>query len=445
MGGVGGRGLRGMLRLPKVAGVGMKAIALCGALCGTLFGLLGCTTAGPTAAGGLAAHPGALADAPEVTQHQVMVTLRPAPPTLWNQTTRELELNYRLQTVFAWSMESLGERCIVFNVLNNRSATHVVEQLTGDPRVGTAQLIQSFEVLADLPEAAARSMGGGYARLQRGAQLLRLAAAHRMATGRGVRVAVVDTGVDVGHPDLKNRIARAQSFVDRGEQTFTSDIHGTAVAGVIAADGESEGRIASAAPEAEIFALKACWPQPVGSRQAVCNSYTLARAIDFAIIEHAQILNFSLAGPRDPLLARLVRTALAHGITVVAAEAPSPGGGEFPASLEGVIGVVASDLDGGLRGPAPTRSRLAAPGVDILTTVPHGAYDFFSGSSLAAAEVSGVVALLLEKNPHLTPAQVREALVRSAKPIKLQPGDPALEVSLVDACAAVAQIAGGSC
>ncbi len=265
-----------------------------------------------------------------------------------------------------------------------------------------------------------------------------------MATGRGVRVAVVDTGVDVGHPDLKNRIANASNFVDRGEQTFTSDIHGTAVAGVIAADGESEGRIASAAPEAEIFALKACWPQPAGSRQAVCNSYTLARAINFAIAEHAQILNFSLAGPADPLLARLVRAALARGITVVAAEAPAATA-SFPASLDGVIAVVASDLDGGLRAPVPAGSRLAAPGVDILTTVPHGSYDFFSGSSLAAAEVSGIAALLLERNPKLTPAQVREALFKSAKPIKLQPGDPDPDVSLVDACAAVAQIAGGSC
>ena len=389
---------------------------------------------------------GASADAPEVTQRQVMVTLRPAPPTLWDETTRELALNYRLRTVFAWSMESLGERCIVYDVMTNRSAAQVVRELTGDPRVGTVQLIQSFETLAERPAPPTTSGGTtGYGRLQRGAQLLRLAAAHRLATGRGVRVAVVDTGVDIGHPDLRNRIAKANNFVDRGEQTFSSDIHGTAVAGVIAADGESEERIVSAAPDAEIYALKACWPQPPGSRQAVCNSYTLARAIDYAINEHAQILNFSLAGPSDPLLARLVKTALAHGITVVAAEAPPGAAGAFPASIDGVIGVLASDLDGGLRAPAPAGSHLAAPGVDILSTAPHGSYDFFSGSSLAAAEVSGIAALLLERNPHLTPAQVRGALVKSAKPVRLQPGDPDPDVSLVDACGALAQVGGGSC
>ncbi len=414
----------------------LSALALAAAV-----GALGaCATAAPEPPRGVPA------DAPEVTQRQVMVTLRPAPPSLWDQTTRELSLNYRLRTVFAWSMDSLGERCIVFDVTSNRSAAQVVRELTGDPRVGTVQLIQSFETLAGADHATpAAGSGAGYGRLQRGAQLLRLAAAHRMATGRGVKVAVIDTGVDIGHPDLKNRIARANNFVDRGEQTFASDIHGTAVAGVIAADGENEGRIVSAAPDAEIYALKACWPQPPGSRQAVCNSYTLARAIDFAINEHAQILNFSLAGPSDPLLNRLVHTALARGITVIAAEAPTPAAGTFPASIDGVIGVLASDLEGGLRTPAPAGSHLAAPGVDILTTVPHGSYDFFSGSSLAAAEVSGVAALLLEKSPHLTPAQVREALVKSAKPIRLQPGDPDPDVMLVDACAALAQVGGGSC
>jgi subtilisin family serine protease len=414
----------------------LSALALAAAV-----GVLGaCATAAPEPPRGVPA------DAPEVTQRQVMVTLRPAPPSLWDQTTRELSLNYRLRTVFAWSMDSLGERCIVFDVTSNRSAAQVVRELTGDPRVGTVQLIQSFETLAGADHATpAAGSGAGYGRLQRGAQLLRLAAAHRMATGRGIKVAVIDTGVDIGHPDLKNRIARANNFVDRGEQTFASDIHGTAVAGVIAADGENEGRIVSAAPDAEIYALKACWPQPPGSRQAVCNSYTLARAIDFAINEHAQILNFSLAGPSDPLLNRLVHTALARGITVIAAEAPTPAAGTFPASIDGVIGVLASDLEGGLRTPAPAGSHLAAPGVDILTTVPHGSYDFFSGSSLAAAEVSGVAALLLEKSPHLTPAQVREALVKSAKPIRLQPGDPDPDVMLVDACGALAQVGAGSC
>ena len=432
----------------RPGGRALPALALLGGL--GLAGLAG-SVAGCAGGGGgapaTAPGPPPTADAPQVTARQVMVTLRPAPPSLWAQTIRELEVNYRLRTVLAWSMASIGERCIVFDIAINRSAAQVVQQLHGDPRLSTVQVIQTFEALGGPAEPAAQAPAAdrGYDRLQRGAQMLRLAAAHRMATGRGVRVAVVDTGVDVGHPDLRNRIAKASNFVDRGEQTFTSDIHGTAVAGAIAAD-EKEGRIVSAAPEAEIFALKACWPQPPDSRQAVCNSYTLAKAIDFAIVEHAQVLNFSLAGPSDPLLARLIRTALDRGIAVVAAVAPAGSRPSFPAALAGVIGVVASDLQGALRSPPPPGSWVAAPGVDILTTVPHGSYDFFSGSSLAAAEVSGIVALLLERNPKLTPAQVREALVRSSTPIREQPGDSDPEVGMVDACGALALIpGGGSC
>lgn len=409
--------------------------------------LAGCASGGPPRPMAPAPPAGARGNslnAPEVTARQVMVTLRTAPTFVWTQATREIELNYRLRIVAAWTMDSLGERCIIYGIEANRSAAQVVRQLTGDPRVGTVQVIQTFETLAESPASAPPPpASGGYTRLQRWAEMLHLTAAHRLATGRGVKVAVVDTGVDVGHPDLKNRIKQATDFV-HGDQPFTSDIHGTAVAGAIAAD-ESEGRVVGVAPEAEIFAFKACWPQPPGSRQAVCNSYTLALAINQAIVEHAQIMNLSLAGPDDPLLGRLLKNAMARGITVIAAEAPAGGKGSFPASLDGVIGVVAADLDGGLRAPVPASSRLAAPGVDVLSTAPNNSYDFFTGSSFAAAEVSGIAALLLERNPKLTPAQVRDALLKSAKPIKTQPGDPDPDIGLVDACAAVAHVAGGTC
>jgi subtilisin family serine protease len=86
---------------------------------------------------------------------------------------------------------------------------------------------------------------------------------------------------------------------------------------------------------------------------------------------------------------------------------------------------------------------LAAPGVDVLTTVPHGSYDFFTGSSLAAAEVSGVAALLLERKPGLTPAQLGALLRKTARPMHPPAGEPDAGVSLVDACTALAQVTSG--
>ncbi|MEA2692688.1 MAG: hypothetical protein QOJ16_2075 [Acidobacteriota bacterium] len=377
---------------------------------------------------------------PLAARRQVMVTLAPAPLTLWSLATRDLASLYDLRIVYAWSLGSLGERCIVFEIRKNgRSPEDVIRRLARDPRVRSAEAIQTFEVLADVPRRS-----DPYAHLQRGAHTLGLDQAHRWATGKGVKVAVIDTGVDLDHPDLRGRIAKANNFVDRGEQSFTSDIHGTAVAGVLAAGAGNEVGIAGTAPEAEIFALKACWPQPPGSRQAVCDSYTLAKAIDFAILEHAQILNFSLSGPPDPLLGRLVKAALDRGITVVAA-APDGRASGFPAALGGVIAVLGSDQDGNLRSPlaSPHEPMLAAPGVDILTTVPHGSYDFFTGSSLAAAEVSGIAALLLERNAKLTPAQLAALIRKTARPMHLPGGEADATVSLVDACAAVGQVVSG--
>jgi subtilisin family serine protease len=405
-----------------------------------LFGLalllllaLGCAAAPPptTAA---AASP-----APSWTADQVMVTLPPAPPALWNRTTADLERMYRLRTVFSWTMGSLGEQCIVFEIPKGRSVQDILRRLDADPRVGTVQTVSTFDVLA-----ADDGYNDPYVHLQHSVQTLHLEQAHHWSTGKGVKIAVIDTGVDVDHPDLRGRIVKAQSFVDRGEQTFTTDIHGTAVAGVIAAAADNQVGIVGVAPQAELFALKACWQKAPGKRDAMCDSYTLAKAVDFAILQGAQVLNFSLGGPHDPLLARLLGAALNRGITVVAADPGDPAHA-FPASLPGVLGILGLDDARGER-RARTHSspeEMGAPAVDILTTVPHGSYDFFSGSSFAAAQVSGVAALLLQREPKLTPPQLAALLRKTAHPVQDQAGEDPLQI---DACAALASALGsGTC
>jgi subtilisin family serine protease len=297
----------------------------------------------------------------------------------------------------------------------------VTRRLASDPRVGSVQPIETFEVLAEQ-----KPWNDPYAHLQRSAEALHLQEAHRWATGKGVKVAVIDTGVDLDHPDLRGRVVKAQNFVDQGERSFTTDFHGTAVAGVIAAAANNEIGIVGVAPQAEIYALKACWQQPPGAREAVCNSYTLAKAVDFAIAQGAQVLNFSLAGPPDVLLGRLIQVALDRGIAVIAAAPSKPDARAFPASMQGVIGISGND--------PPGPAFLGAPAVDILTTVPHGSYDFFSGSSLAAAQASGVAALLLEKNPKLKPSELAALFHKTAR------------LSQIDACAALVGASGtGSC
>jgi subtilisin family serine protease len=392
---------------------------------------LGCATPAP----GPTTAPEAVEGSAAAITGQVMVTYKPAPPVLWSRTTLELEQTYRLRTVFAWTMASLGEQCVVFEIPRDRSQDEILRRLRADPRVGSAQAIATFDALTDAQVHTAYN--DPYAHLQRSIQVLTLEKAHRWATGKGVRVAVIDTGVDVDHPDLRGRIAKVGNFVERGEQGFTSDIHGTAVAGVIAAATNNQVGIVGVAPQAEIFALKACWPKRPGTREAVCDSYTLARAIDFAIVQGAQILNFSLAGPHDPLLARLIGAAIERGIVVVAADA-GDGRRSFPAGLQGVIGVLGLDQTGVPPSQA-SATALRAPSADILTTVPQGSYDFFSGSSLAAAQVTGIAALLLEREPHLAPARLADLLRRTARA-------SGAALAQVDACAALAGALGqGGC
>jgi subtilisin family serine protease len=420
------------LRRARFAGIAGTLLAL---VCG--LGVLGCAGAPP----GATDSASSAGPAGPVTTDQVMVTYPPAPPAIWTRNTQEIARDYRLGIVYSWTLSTLGEQCVVFQLVHG-SARDLVRRLASDPRVGTAQLLETFHT---------ESAGGPrYSHLQHSAKTLHLDQAHRLATGKGIRVAVVDTGVDIGHPDLRGRVITARSFVDRGERSFTTDIHGTAVAGLIAATAGNDEGIVGVAPGAEIYALKECWQEPPGAREAVCNSYTLAKAVDFAIAQGVQVLNFSLAGPQDPLLGRLIGHALSKGIVVVAADGGAPGR-SFPASYQGVIGILGSDDT--RAGPAvPVGhgvSTLAAPSVDILTTVPHGSYDFLSGSSFAAAQVSGVAALLLERNPKLTPSELTAVLHKTAHPLSPAAGPASGPrsgpvIGQVDACAAVASLAGAA-
>jgi len=376
----------------------------------------------------------------QLQDRQVIVTLAPASPAQWERMRGVLARVHGLREVGAFSLDSLGVQCIVFEIPPDRSIPDVIARLRSDPLVESVQPNQVFEGLAEAHDDP-------YGPLQYGAHAIRAERAHRWATGEGVRVAVVDTGVDTSHPDLRQRIFKTATFVQGGERTFTEDSHGTAVAGVIAANDDNGIGIFGVAPEAQIMVAKACWHRSRGALDAVCSSWTLAKAVDFAITSEARILNLSLGGPPDPLLTRLIERAVARGTargTVVVAAvmergSPAPG---FPASLDVVIAVLSSDPRGSVRVPAGlTRSGLvAAPGIDVLTTAPHGAYDFRSGSSLAAAHVSGVVALLLERNPRLTAAEVRALLVDTAQPLPEHAGASAIVAGLVDACAAVARL-----
>ena len=282
--------------------------------------------------------------------------------------------------------------------------------------------MQQFEV----QESSERgSWDDPYLSLQRSLEDSGVTRAHRWSTGRGVRIAVIDTGIDVKHPDLRGQIIEARNFISAGDGA--PDRHGTAIAGVIASVAGNHRGIVGVAPGARILALQACAQRNADGR-GTCTSFSLARALDHAITAGSDVLNLSLGGPHDALLERLLDKAIERNIVVIAARGDDRAQSLFPATLQGVIAV------GGPGAPAET-GRLNAPGLQVLTLVPPDGYDFLSGSSIAAAHISGIVALLLERNPALHASDIESLLVRTSRPVGRGGADDRMEVSACDALA----------
>jgi subtilisin family serine protease len=268
-----------------------------------------------------------------------------------------------------------------------------------------------------------------YAKLQENVRALDVVDAHRFSKGHGVRIAVIDTGVDIAHPDLAGRVEVGGNYVDTDVDALRSDRHGTQVAGLIAAAANNGIGIVGVAPEVQVLAFKACW-HAAATDGGRCNSFTLAQALAGAITAQAHIINLSLIGPADPLLSALVKKAVEAKAIVVGAADPNAGPEAFPAALKEVIAVAESESHG-THGNA-----LRAPGRDLVTLVPQGHYDFASGSSLAAAQVTGVIALLLERQRKLTTDGILRILRASTEERETAYG----RVTSVNACRALAQL-----
>lgn len=291
-------------------------------------------------------------------------------------------------------------------------------------------VVTAIEFLSLTPNALAQPVYryGLTANPQYALDVLQVSAAHQYATGSQVTVAVIDTAVDVGHPAFAGRIAGVQDFVGAA----APDAHGTAVAGLIA----GAGNVAGVAPGARILAVTA-FPGQGGEG----HTDSIAQAIDFAISAGAQVVNMSFSGPPDRVVAQLAQTAIARGRVVVAAAGNGgPGAApSWPAAVPGAIAVTATGPGGIPYSNANNGSYIsvAAPGVDVLTIAPQGRVAVLSGTSMAAAHVSGVIALILERYPHANPAQIRALLEATAVDLGTPGRDPTFGAGLVNSLSAL--------
>ncbi|MGD0332293.1 MAG: S8 family serine peptidase [Xanthobacteraceae bacterium] len=265
---------------------------------------------------------------------------------------------------------------------------------------------------------------------------LEIAQAHQVASGKAVLIAVIDSEIDAKNSNLDGTVAKdfdALGGEDRPHQ------HGTAMAGAIAA----HGRLLGIAPGAQLLAARAFGDTP---GEAKGTSFAVYKGLQWAADNAARIVNMSFAGPADPALHRMLAAAYEKDMVLIAAagNAGPNSGPLYPAADPNVIAVTATDSNDGLfkmanRGPYIA---VAAPGVEILALAPGESYQITTGTSVAAAHVSGIAALLLERQPSLKPADVRRLIMTSAKPLGSSGGRADAGAGLVNAYRAAMLLSG---
>ncbi|MEP7030167.1 MAG: S8 family serine peptidase [Pseudolabrys sp.] len=351
---------------------------------------------------------------------EVVIELR---NTVTPQAIEALQRRFRLTPIERQPSQLTGTTLYRWRIADRRTVATVVRALEGDATITSAQPNYLFRL-----QQAAKTEGDP---AQYELAKLKLPQAHEIAKGNDILIAVIDSGVDASHPELAGAIAQSYDAIDTPTATHK---HGTAIAGLIAAHGKLMG----AAPAARILAIRAF--DPAGT-SAEGTTFNILKSLDWAVANNARIINMSFAGPADPAVHRALEAAAKKGVVLIAAAgnagAKSPP--LYPAADPNVIAVTATDADDKLF-EASNRGRhiaIAAPGSQILVAIPDGGYEVSSGTSYSAAEISGIVALMLERNSSLTPAKVRSILQATAKDLGPKGHDPMFGAGLADAYAAI--------
>lgn len=231
--------------------------------------------------------------------------------------------------------------------------------------------------------------------------------------GKGVKVAIIDSGIDYNHTDLDDNYAGGWDFVNGDNNPMDDAGHGTHVAGTVAAEDDGDG-VVGVAPEASLYALKV-----LNSSGSGYVSDVIA-AIDWSADNGIQIINMSLGGRKNIFLEWACDSAYSHDLLLVAA-AGNSGAVIYPAAYSSVIAVSATDSNDDLAYFSSTGKQveLAAPSVDINSTLLGGGYGEKSGTSMASPHVAGTAALVWKANPSWSNDKVRAKLQETAEDISL--------------------------
>jgi hypothetical protein len=345
-----------------------------------------------------------------------------------------LARRHGLRRVESQSFPLIGATIGLFRITGRKTVETASREFAQDGSVRSVQLNFRY-ILQDQDAALSEGDPAQYALAK-----LRLPLAHTLAHGANVTIAVIDSGIDLKHPEFTGVTITPFDALGRKEGLGSKEgphAHGTGVAGAIV----SHGRLMGSAPAAQILAIRAF---AMSGKSAESNSYVILKGMDFAAAHGAQIVNMSFAGPKDTLVERGLAALAAKNIVMVAAagNAGPKSPPLYPAADANVVAVSATDAQDKLFAASNRGAyvALAAPGVDIFLPAPEDKYQITSGTSFSAAYVSGLAALMLERNPGLKPEEVRAILMKTARDLGPPGRDDQFGAGEADAFAAVSAV-----
>ncbi len=321
-----------------------------------------------------------------------------------DQLKKALSDQYGVEIYELGNIELINARIWRLTLVRGQDLGAVLGQLLQDNRVISAQpnyVYTPLEGPNDRPSELDRKTAPA------------ASAAEELPTGAGVKIAIIDTCVDRDHTEIQGLV---QSFFDATASQVkgcAAENHGTAVASLIGGHDQIHGPASRASlMEARAFTVTE------EEKEVAATSQEITLALNWAAKEGARVANLSFAGPSDPLVERAVAAAYTRGIVLVGAAGNAGPSSQplYPAAYPEVIAVTATDAKRDLYAAANRGSHIAvsARGVDVLVAHVNNGYGTESGTSFAAATVSGIAAGLVEMRPKAKPDEIRAALQNTA-------------------------------
>ncbi|MCP3900769.1 MAG: S8 family serine peptidase [Desulfobacteraceae bacterium] len=312
---------------------------------------------------------------------------------------REVKKKYDLKILQKYTIKALELQVTKFQT--DKEISGIINELKRRPGIVTIQPNYIFKTMSGYTKEPMNKLQGIRKIIKIGPDI--------PFKGKGVKIAIIDTGVDIQHKDLKGAMAFNSNCLQGS--SYKPEIHGTAVAGLIGARKNNFG-IVGYAPESKIFSLRACKQISRTQSRGECYSSSIAKALDLAIQKKVHIINMSLGtNVKDKLISKLIYAGSKKGILFVA-----PAGNNkavyklsFPASHPKVISVagITEKKEFFPNAKVAKRSDFYLPCDNLFSTIPNNKHNFLSGTSLSSAVVSGILALAHEKNKDMIVSQLK--------------------------------------